>query len=185
MSCLAEPFWLARKPVSAASNVYSRLASCMWRHDGFFLKDQAAACSTRLEAALSNVGALTIRIGFQGFLIIIIVYSTPKPYSNFLRPLYYHRQPLLKIWFGIGRVLGLARWSAGVFWSDHSTRDSGNASAGYGSCSFVGLRHRSRRAQALKEAMYDLRRRGQTTGLKGGAKLPQLGLLSHFRGWPF
>ena len=34
------------------------------------------------QAMASNVGALVSRIGFGGLLIVIIVYYTPKLYSN-------------------------------------------------------------------------------------------------------
>ena len=41
-----------------------------------------------LSLSLSNIGALIIRIGFWGFLIviIIIVEYTPKPYSDYEGP---------------------------------------------------------------------------------------------------
>ena len=39
--------------------------------------------STVTSPPVSTVGALIIRIGFWGLLIMIIVYYTPKPYSDY------------------------------------------------------------------------------------------------------
>ena len=46
------------------------------------MKPSRGTCCAVDRSLLYNVGALIIRIGFWGFLILIIVYYTPKPYSN-------------------------------------------------------------------------------------------------------
>ena len=43
----------------------------------------AVHAATELKTGPSSVGALIIRIGFWGFLDIIIVQYIPKPYSNY------------------------------------------------------------------------------------------------------
>ena len=62
--------------VESRGCVSSRITLCFSRGPG-----QPPGC--RHKRIQSNVGTLIIRIGFRGFLIIIIVQYTPKPYSNY------------------------------------------------------------------------------------------------------
>ena len=51
---------------------------------GDYVDEEVARLDRELTAKGSpNVGALIIRIGLWGFLIIIIVQYPPKPYSNY------------------------------------------------------------------------------------------------------